>query len=243
MRALCLGLALSAGVVMAQPGIGTPHLGWASCAGEFRPVLGLAANFVLGDSVAGSVASSAFSGAAGIVKTDASLQVLDRAGGVVFQMDAEPGPALFAFSEDGSPALVYLIAPQTLLRWTTDHFEDTALAFNGRVAAIGTSSVVLQRDDGLWLLDLSNGSETALAGVSAPVLLRADGSAIYSDGQSIILRASDGTERRVESGIQVAAFEPMDRQWVHVTERDSARHFALRLEPGREQLFQLPEAP
>lgn len=232
---------LCAAAAFAQPAIAPPQLGWISSAGQLRPVIGLAANFLLGDSIRDAVVSSAFSGSFVIVKTDTSITVLDRQAQVLAQADADAGGALFAFSSDGEPAFVYLTQSKSLLRWNMDHLEAAAADFSGTVLAIGSASAIVKRDDGLWRVDLNTGTEEFVPGVDGPVQLLRDGSLLYSDSQSFVVRQPDGTERRIDGFVAVAAFEQMDKDWVHITGRDSTRHFAIRLEPGREQLFELPD--
>ncbi|MGI8742473.1 MAG: hypothetical protein ACR2NN_07860 [Bryobacteraceae bacterium] len=241
MRGLCWFF-VAAGVAFAQPAIESPQIGWITSSGQLRPVIGLAANFVVGESIGDRVVSSSFSGSFGLVKTDSSVLVLDRAAQVLFQTDADPGPALFAFATDGSPAFVYLAQTKSLLSWKSDHLETTAFELDGTVLAIGNRDVIVKRDGGLWRVDLADGTQTPIPGVEGPVLPLSDGSLLYSDSQSFVLRQPDGTERRIDGAVPAAAFEQMGKDWVHVTEQDSTRQFAIRLELGREQLFQLPES-
>ncbi|MDQ2946023.1 MAG: hypothetical protein M3Y27_08795 [Acidobacteriota bacterium] len=252
--AFCLTAALALTQLDGQPAITPPQLGWVRDANSgLRPVTGIAANFIVGDCVTDGVISSAFSGSFGIVKTDASLSVLDRDGQTLFRMDADSGPALFAFSDDGAPAFVYLAQSQTLLKWNPDRLEpalfnlDSLDLPNNPVQAIASPSqdraaIVVKRPDGLWLVDLDLGTQTLLPGIEGPVLLRNDGSLLYAGPQGLMLRQADRSEQPFEGSIAVATFELMSQDWVHITERDSSRHFAIRLESGREQLYQLPEA-
>lgn len=249
--AFCLTAALALTQLDGQPAITPPQLGWVRDAHTgLRPVTGIAANFILGDSVTDGVISSAFSGSFGIVKTDASLSVLDRDGQTVFRMDADSGAALFAFSDDGAPAFVYLAQSQTLFKWNTDRLEPALFnpdLFNGSVQSIASpardrAAAVVKREDGLWLVDLDLGTQTLLPGIEGPVLLRNNGSLLYAGEQGLMLRQAGRSEQPFDSSIAVATFEMMGKDWVHITERDSSRHFAVRLESGREQIYQLPEA-
>ena len=244
-------LAPLAAQLSAQPGLASPQLGWLrDAASGLRPVTGIAGNFILGDSVTDGVVSSAFSGSFGILKNDTSLSVLDRAGQTVFRADSEAGPALFAFADDGTPAFVYLTQSQTLLKWNGSGLEPAAFQLDnlgGIVQSIATpardlATVVISSEDGLWLVDLGTGTRTFLPGVDGPVLLRNNGALLYAGSQGLVLRLADQSEQPFEGSVAVASFELMGKDWVHVTERESARHFAIRLEPGREQLYQLPEA-
>lgn len=241
-----LGLAQNAG----QPALASPQLGWLQDGRHgLRPVTGLAANFILGESITEAVVSSASSGSFTIVKTDSLLLVLDRDGHTIFGADAEAGPALFAFSDLGIPTFVYLTQPQTLLKWNDDRLTPAPLDLDhlgGAVQAIASpdrdrAAVVVKRDDGLWLVDLDLGTQTFLPGIDGPVVLRNHGTLLYAGANGLILRQADRSEQALEGAVAAASFELMGKDWVHLTERDSSRHFAVRLEPGREQLFQLPE--
>ncbi len=248
---VCLMATIARAQPPAQPGIRPPQLGWVRDADNaLRPVTGLAGNFILGDSVLDGVVSSAFSGSFGIVKTGAALAVIDRVGQILFQTETEPGPALFAFSDQGLPAFVYLTQSQTLLQWKTDRLEpapwDVDL-MGGDVQAIASpgpdrAAAIVKRDGGLWLIDLSLRTQTLLPGVEGPVLLRNNGAVLYSAPQGLVLRQAGQTEQTLLGSVAAAAFTLMGKEWVHVTERGSSRHFAVRLESGREQIYQLPEA-
>src|SRR5579872_4141937 len=102
----------------AQPTLAPPHVGYMQdMAGAIRPVDGLAGNFLIGETVASGVISSAFSGSFGWIKTDSALAVTDGSGRVLGASEAPSGPALFAFSRSGKPALAYLPGSAALLRW------------------------------------------------------------------------------------------------------------------------------
>ncbi len=255
MKGFSLVLCLTATVALArlsgQPVIAPPQVGWVRDANSgLRPVTGLAANFILGDSVTDGVLSSAFSGSFGIVKTDASLRVLDRAGQTVFRMDAEAGPALFAFSDDGVPAFVYVAQSQTIFKWNRDRLEPALFTLdlcNGSVLSIASpardrAAAVVKREDGLWLVDLNLGTQTLLSGIDGPVLLRNNGAVLYTGPEGLVLRQADRSDLPIQGSVAVATFELMGKDWVHVTEREPSRHFAIRLDTGREQMYQLPEA-
>lgn len=243
---------LAGALVFGQPVIAPPQIAIIQDSNHsLRQVLGLAANFVLGDSLGEGVVSSAFSGSFGIVKKDTSILVLDRTGELLWSMGADAGPALFAFSGEGAPAFVYLPQSQILLQWASDHLEPTpfnADQIGGVVLAIasrggGLLSVVANRDDGVWLMDIADGRQSLIPAVTPPVLLRDDGSLLYASPEGFLLRQADGSEVIIGgAGVRPTALEHMGADWVHVTEQDSSRHYAIRLAPGNQHIFQLPEA-
>jgi hypothetical protein len=245
---------LAGALVYGQSGVAPPQVGIIQDANHsLRPVLGLAANFVLGDSLGEGVVSSASSGSFGLVKTDTSILVLDRAGQLLFTMDADAGPALFAFSSEGVPAFVYLPQSQLLLKWVTDHLEPTPFSadqIGGAVLAIASAgpdrlSLIAKRDDGTWFIDLPTSSQYLIPAVDGPVLLRGDGSLLYATADSFVLHHPPSPDLAIDAtGLQPASliFEQMGKDWVHVTDQNSTHHFALRLTPGSEQVYQLPES-
>jgi hypothetical protein len=248
----CLAGALLFGRPVVAQSIAPPQVGTIQDSKHsLRPVLGLAANFVLGDSLGEGVVSSASSGSFSMVKTDAALVVLNRDGQVLCSMDADAGSAAFAFSTGGVPAFVYVPQSQVLLRWVSDHLERTpfnADQIGGVVLAIASPgpdrlTFLVRHDDGIWSVDLSGSAKWLLPAVDGPVLLRGDGSLLYATADGIQLRQADGSEVNiVGAGVRPTTLEHMGSDWVHVTEQNSSRHYAIRLASGHEQIYQLPEA-
>jgi hypothetical protein len=249
-----LAVCVAGALAYPQPAIAPPRVGLIQDSNHsLRPVLGLAGNFALDASLGEGITTSAFSGSYALVKTDTSIMVLDRDGVQVYSMDADAGPALFAFSNEGAPAFVYLVQSQTLQQWQSDHFEPAPFAadqVNGVVLAIaspgpGRLTLIAKRDDGMWTVDLSGASQFLIPPVDGPVLLRNDGSLLYATVEGFVLHHADGTDQAVGGpGLQPVSlgFEQMAQDWIHVTEQNSLRHFAIRLTPGHEQTYQLPEA-
>src|SRR5271167_1428635 len=108
----------------AQPVISTPQVGFSfDAVDSFRPILGLAGNFLIGPPVLASVTNAAFSGSFGLVKTDAAIVATNQQGQPIATFDAPAGPAAFAFQPSGAPAYVYLPAAHLLLQWTGTTFQ------------------------------------------------------------------------------------------------------------------------
>jgi hypothetical protein len=240
---------LAGALVCGQPVLAPPQVGIIQDSNHsLRRMLGLAGNFVLGDALGEGVVSSAFSGSFGMVKTDTSILVLDRDGQLLCNTDAGAGPAFFAFSNEGVPALVYLPKSQVLLQWASDHLEPAPFSadqIGGVVLAIAVDGLIVKRDDGVWLVDLSGASQLPIPAFDGPVLMRSDGSLLYATADGFLLHHPQGPDQAIGgTGIQPGSliFEQMGKDWVHVTEQNSTRHFALRLTPGSEQVYQLPES-
>ncbi|MDQ6706250.1 MAG: hypothetical protein M3Z85_09795, partial [Acidobacteriota bacterium] len=90
---------------------------------RLRPIYGMAGNFIAGQASGEEVISMAFSGKAGLAKTETQLLLLDQTGAVVKQYTAPPGTARFSFHEDRTPALCYFESTGELWRVTTGALE------------------------------------------------------------------------------------------------------------------------
>ncbi len=219
MRHLLLILLLTAGRASSQPAIGPPPAGFIrDFEHSVRPVIGIPGNFLLGDSIGEGVISFAFSGVTGLLKTDSSLQVLDRLGQTTYARDAAAGPALFAFAVDGAPAYTYVVSTRAILIWRTDHFDAVQWEIGGTVVAIanpaaGVLAAIVEREDGPWEMtfDVSTGN----------LLSQTYATADLESPDTIV--------------------EQMDKSWVHVMEPGSHKHYAVQSEPGRTRRYQLPE--
>src|SRR5277367_3684129 len=108
----------------AQHSLAPPEVGFLiESSGHVYPVNGLAGNFVLGRAAGSGIISAAFSGAFRMLKTDSALSVVNQHGRIVARMDAPAGPALFAFSTGGSPAVAYFPQSKTLQVWDGREFR------------------------------------------------------------------------------------------------------------------------
>jgi hypothetical protein len=241
-------LSICAAAVLAQPAIAPPSVGMVrDSAGSVHVVNGIAGNLVIDDTGISNAVSTAFSGSAGLIKTDTELLVLDASYQVAARYDAPSGEALFAFNASGAPALAYYSG--TLFRFSGGNLEP--VNWSGDAVAIATAgrrsaSVLVRRDDQLWNVrvslpsgDLEN--EALLAGVSGPAALLPDGAVVYIDQNDIVVRDGTGAERRIAAGIQVGYFEQMGKDWIALREADGGRLFALRIRWQGLDLYQVPE--
>ncbi len=256
MKAFLITLWTMPVAMWAQPAIAPPQIGFIQDSGNsLRPVYGLAGNFVLGDSTASGVEEASFSGSFGFLKTSSTLSVVDRQGQVVASQDAPAGPALFGFSRTGAPALVYLTDTNTLLQWSEGMFQQVSLdpqTFASTkvlsIAAVdtGQASFILQRDDGLWevRIQLSTGevvSQTALLGITAPVLMLATGDLIYGDANGIVVRKPDSSGKHIDAQLPPAfGFQQMGDGWIQLRDLVTQQQYAVHLTEGKEQFYALP---
>jgi hypothetical protein len=225
-------------------------------ADSLRPVYGIAGNFLVGDPVAIGVTSAAHSGSYGWVKTSSTVAVIDKAGAIVATSTVADGPALFAFTRTGEPALAYLAPSNQLLTWkagafTAVPFDATTLGANVVLSIAAPDSdhaaVIVQRDDGVWdvRVQLATGeidAQTALLGVAAPVLMFESGDLVYTDANGIALRKPDGSERHISVRLPASfAFQQMGEGWLQVQDLAGGQQFAIRIAQNREQAYRLPE--
>ena len=244
-------------VACAQPALTPPQVGFLQDgANSFRPVFGIAGNFAVGNSVLDGVTSASYSGSFGLLKTDTSVIAVDSQGQVLGAMDAPPGPADFAFFSDGSPAFVYLPGPNLLFEWYGTGFQmvpfDCQLFPASAVLAISAPdrahvAFLIQHDYGPWeirvLIESGEAdSQEALSGAGTPALRLSSGELIYTDSNGAVIRKSDATEIRL-AGQLPANFTlvQMGAGWVEVSDVSSSARFALRVTPGHEGVFVLPE--
>lgn len=258
MKTILITVAVGVSAAWAQTSIAPPQAGFMQD-GEnaLRPVYGIAGNFLLGDAASFGVVSAAFSGSFGLLKTDSTLSVTDWRGKTSASQDAPQGPAMFAFAADGSPALVYYPSVNLLLAWNGGAFRfimfDWSAFPASAVRAIaqpdfGHAAMIIQRDDGLWdvRIILATGeidSQTALPGVSAPVLMLQTGELVYAGATGFVVRRTDGSETRVDAQVPAnLSLQQMGDGWIQVRDLDGCGQLALRITPGREGLYILPEA-
>ena len=241
-----LAITIFAVSASAQSGITAPSLGFIrDPQGSFRAVSGLGGNFLLSDSSADGIDSAAFSGSSGFLKTGSRLDVLERQGDVIFSVDVPDGPVLFAFSSRGGPALVFLPSSATLLRWTGAALEPVpldAVRIGGTVLAIAApSTLVVQRDDGVWLMQ--SDFEALLPDVQAPLFLAPSGDMVFSEPGGIVIRRAGSSDLHLATPFTPGAFVQFADGWLQATDADpaSARMLAIRITPEREQVFELPQ--
>lgn len=248
-------LLFSAATGLAQ--LGPPRLGcFLDQAGLLHSVYGVRANFSLGPVLESGVLSAACSERFALVKTEQTLEWLDLDAQLSRRWAAPGGPALFGLSQDSVPALVYF--PRTSEWFRLAQGELLPLAFDFTTADVGVLAIaqpdaswmaaVIARDGRLWLLKvrLADGQleeETELAGVSAPLLLRPDGAMLFASEAELVLRTSNGAERRTPLPAHPAALYPMGSRWVHLGLAEPGGHLALLMLGDREELYRLPEAP
>lgn len=237
----------------AQSGLTPPQIGFLRDSNRnVRPLLGISGNFWLGNPIAVDVIGAASSGTASMLKTSTRLRVLDALGHPVGRVSTALGPALFAFTPTGAPALAWLQESNELLRWNGLQFERVPLSatnLNGIVVSLAApdssrAAFVVQHDQQLWRVDLSllDGAvlfAANLPGASAPALLLDDGTLLYAEPTALLVRNPQGVDRTIAFSGAAVQFTPMGRDWILIESIRPPNHLALRLCTG--SLFELPE--
>jgi hypothetical protein len=261
-----LALLLVSPRAWAQPAIAPPQLGFVEDAARaLRPAYGLAGNFILGPALAGNIVGEAFSGSIGLLKTDSSLAAFDSQGKILASIDvgadAAPGPALFAFSPDGTTALGYIASSNALFEWRGNAFAPVsfqadevtgdvvlAIAFPSPwEVSLFVQRSVFHGNGEVWDVHLPLGtagaaSQDALIGVHPPLLALPSGDLVYRDADGIVVRRTDASEVHIPASLPARfSLQQMNRDWVQLTDLASSARFAIRTTPGREGLYQLPE--
>jgi hypothetical protein len=219
----------------AQSGLDRPQMGMMlDSSGAARPVLGLPGSISLADPAAASVVSLGCS-ASCLIKTDSSLVAPDST------TAAPPGPALFAF--DASGAFVYFAQSKQLARWQGGQLTPVDYEVAGDILSIrsvnGAPEFAVRRGDGIDIVGVGNTIVDSLPRSARAVMLF-DGGVLYSTREEVILRRADASELRFPlTGAR--SFVAMAADYIEI--RAAASTFALRLTPGREKFFLLPETP
>ena len=247
-----------------QTGVGRPQVGkMLDENGAVRTVYGIAASVTVGDTEITGVLSSACSNTFCLAKTETSI--VSASGSVA----APPGPALFAFNvnaafvwfpqsrqlaewQDG--ALTYCrgacgaglqpaadfsrrdraatagsgfdVAPPT---------NTQAADIDGEVLSIGVNAGAVQfavrRRSGVWIVNLDGSVAGSLPRSAGPVML-IPGGAVYATESAIVIR-------NLQFPLAgVTAFSQISVGYLEV--RAGGIDYALRIQEGREALFQLP---
>ena len=243
-----------------QHAIAPPRLGFvADGSRTLRPLYGMAGSFILGPAVRGAVVSQAFSGSLGLLKTNLFLAAFDPQGQPLGSIDVSRGPALFAFSPDGTAALAYVgsrdaLYDDALYEWKRGAFSRSWVRpVDGRVLAIAFPTAfeaarIVERSAGdIWeirepLGGLGTLSEKALPDVHAPLLALPSGDLVYAGAGAIVVRHPTGTEVHIPATLPASfSLQQMNRDWVELAGQSTKAHFAIRTTPAREGIYQLPE--
>jgi len=180
-----------------ESNLGAPVVGMTrDSLGQLRPVYGVAGNFVLRDAIPETALNWAFDGKGGLVKTDAELLTLDRAGKVTGRRAMPRGNAILSAGAAFLPATseLWLIGahPDRQIRIEPD-------ALGGDVVALGTpdgrsAPLAVCRASRVWLVTVDVTSNAITGETLAPGLIGDQGCAgalLWLEGNFLLARARD----------------------------------------------------
>jgi hypothetical protein len=198
--------------------------------GALRTIYGIAASVTLGDVETSGVVSAGCGTTFCLVKTETAIV------SAVGSVDAPGGPALFAF--DGDAAFVWFSRAGVLGRWHAGVLDVYPLPYgrgSGGVLSIGVSGgavqLVVRRRNGVWIVNLDGSVAGSLPRAVGAAMLIPRG-VVYATGDEIVI----GEVRLALDG--VTSFSWMSDSYLQV--RAGGIDYSLRIDPGREMLFQLP---
>jgi hypothetical protein len=230
----------------AQTGLVRPQLGtMLDSSGAARPVYGVPGSVTLGDAAATGVLASACSRQLCLLKIDSAL--LSAAGSI----PAPAGPAVFAL--DGVEAFVYFPESQQLAHWHGGQLDSTPLNVEGKILSLrvegraesGKIEAVIRRGERVSIERISpDGANLGITG-SLPddtraAMLTGAGGVVFANRDTLVLLHADGTETRFEVAGAQAMFALGDG---YVEVRAGSSTYAVRVDPGQERIFLLPEVP
>ncbi len=179
------------------------------------------------------------------------LRILSTGGEVLCSHVAPPGPARLGFSPAGDEAVAWFEEAGQLVRIRGCLLEWVQLEAPGHVVALasparGRFQLAVRSDAGLALLvynaagELEN--ETLLVGVTEPLALLRDGSLAFAEGETLVLRRSEGAESRVDAGALIVDLAEIGPGWIRVKTAHAHRPLAARVRGDEVALYHLPEA-
>lgn len=152
---------------------------------------------------------------------------------------APPGSAPIAIS--GSEAVLYFSVVRRFAWLQNGALTPFDLAVDGEVVALRAKStgidLAVRREDGIRIVSSEGATLDFLPAEATTALLLPD-SVVYATPDQLVLRLSDGSEKRFEAaGIQ--DLFAMTDGWVEA--RSAMAIFALRTDAARERLYLLPK--
>jgi hypothetical protein len=194
--------------------------------GAVRTVYGIAASVSLGDPEITGVLSQGCGKDFSLAKTATSI--VSSSGSV----DAPAGAALFAFASDA--AFVWFPESRQLAEWQNGVLTSIDSTIDGEVLSMrssaGSVEFAVRRSSGVWLVK-PDGSAVDSLPSSGPLML-IPGGVVYATRDEMVIR-----DLRIPLD-RVTSFSRMAADYLQV--RAGGVDYALRIEKGRETLFQLP---
>lgn len=221
---------------LAQTPITSPSIGkMIDSAGSRRAVYGVAGNFTVSTRERGLVISSACSGTLCLAKTS------DRLWGLKTGRLSPKGPALFAL--DGEEAIIYFPATNAFARWRSGRLTGLPWQVEGEVLALRQANrnleIAVRRGEDVLIVRPDGSVLDYLGELNGPVALLPGGVLLTIEDKLILQRVK---EKPLEFElVDVQSFSALGEEYVQVNAAGVS--YALRVTPGREQLFILPVPP
>lgn len=234
-----------------QAQIKAPQMGAVRCAdGSVRRVYGVPGAFVLGKPFAASATAVSFSEKAGIVATSSAVLLVDASGKVIGDWAMADAGAAVGLEADPSSAVAWLPKSSSLLTWSGDSFQQTAVPDppQGSVLSVrrdNTQAYLTVSDEtrsvSEYGISLSSGeivSQHYLPGITGAVL-SLNSSLLFADATGLALQTVAGTQSFPLTGSGLA-MERMGDGWVHVTAANSSKTWAVHISGGDVIIYELP---
>lgn len=233
----------------AQSRLEAPWLGLLDdSAGALRPLYGVAGNFVPGEALVQGAISVACTERWALVKLERQVILMEAGGSVRARWEAPPGEALFAFTAEGDPALVYFSQTGELNGIGPE--APAPLALKDPPVAVGSldqerAVLIVRREQGLmWqTLRLASGQveqESLLAPEGGPAVLLPGPLVVYAQGAELRVQAGGG-ERRLRLPWPAERLRQLSDRWVEIVPSGAAGRMALRVDEESLTLYRLPE--
>ena len=200
--------------------------------------------------------NSSFNGKSGMVKTATQIWILDETGAVVNSFDAPEGDALFAFSGNGSPGLVFFASTGDVWRVTADGLQGSPMPTGGLfddVLAIDESSardvrLVARSGEDFFISRMNFDTGEIITSATLPAVTAAIAigpSLLLADARGLLLRSAAGRLTRLTTGVDLSrgvhALNRVSADRVRIALQDES--YLLRLSPsGDPELTRLPAA-
>ncbi|MGH9558935.1 MAG: hypothetical protein ACRD30_06805, partial [Bryobacteraceae bacterium] len=221
------------GCIWAQTGLTRPGLGtMIDPAGRARPLWGTAGSLTLGAPGVAGVISSACSAGFCIFKKRSTIVSWTT------QVNAPKGPALFALDE--SRAFVYFPESHQLALWHDSQLDFQNLPDLGEIVSMRMGShgleFAVRAGGGISIVNADGAVLDSIPSASGAVMLLSGG-VLYATPGELVLRRPDASEMRwpVAGAVNFSAMSDG-----YVEFRAGRSIYGLCIDPGHEQIFELP---
>ena len=236
-----LAMFLMAGMCLCgQSGLDRPFLGQMIDRQHLlRPVYGVSGSFSVEAAVAEGVIASACSRTLCLTKTETAL--ISMGSSAATMLPAPAGDAKIGLDPIGGDggATIYFTKSGQFGRWQDGSLTMLNLSVDGTVLSLRSAplNIAVERAGSVWII-AADGSILDSLPADAGAVLLLPSSVVYTESGSLVLRKSDHSELRFAAP-NVTTLTVLGDGYVEAS--GGSVLYALRVVPGREQLFQLPQ--